>query len=200
MSISDKYKELESQLAQYFKEQGFEKHRSNYLLRNGECNGVINIQKSKVSTKELIKFTYNIGVYSTVLANFYNGFVKEDIAIDDCHWIKRIGLFNNGNKDLWFEINTQITMDSLVKSLKYIFSKNVLPELKEILKANGLLATWVENKNTNVTEFERLLNLTVLMTKANHPDKEKAMSELMAYAKSRKISIELHLQKLNGVI
>lgn len=198
MKVTEKFKEFEDRLNNKLNEAGFNRLRNNFILKQGEDFGLINIQKSKSSSGDLIKFTFNIGIFLKDLSIFYNDHEKK-ISIDDCHWQKRIGFFLPDSNDIWFEISCNTSIDILLDSVLNMLKNNVFPELQKLLQSNGLLSTWLENKNTHVTEFERLLNLSVLMTKNKHPQTNMIITDLINYANKRHLSIDLHLQKLNEI-
>ncbi len=61
------FKELITLVAPVFKQMRFNKKGNNFYLDADKNYGVINFQKSRESTKDIVKFTINFGVYSDVL-------------------------------------------------------------------------------------------------------------------------------------
>ncbi len=196
MRSADKFKEYVNDISSQLKLARFTKSRNRYLLHGVENIGLIEIQKSKSSTSNIIRFTFNIGVYSKELSRFY-GNLKNDITFEDCHWTQRIGFFLPENKDLWFDMSYNTDTNDLTGTTLKIILENVLPELETLIAKNGLLNLWLSNTKNNTTELERLLNLSVLLYNRNLPEAKNIEDELIDLAKRRKISIDLHLKKLH---
>ena len=55
---------------------------------------------------------------------------------------------------------------------------------------------WLSNIDYATTEFQRLLNLTVLFNKREAEDTNKIIADLKEYAKAHKLSIDYHLKQL----
>lgn len=167
INIVEKYSEIIKDIKSYLKEMGFES-KGNTLRCNSFDNVVfISFQKSKSSNNQEISFTINCGICSKVIHEYQGGNVG-NINLEDCHWIKRVGFFTPENKDLWFVINENNSIDS--KEIILILSTYVLPELFTLSKDRELLRIWENNINTRVTEFNRLLYITIL-NKHYYPDK-----------------------------
>ncbi|HMT72077.1 MAG TPA: DUF4304 domain-containing protein [Saprospiraceae bacterium] len=159
INISETYSEIIKDIKSYLKEMGFES-KGNTLRCNSFDNVVfISFQKSKSSNNQEISFTINCGICSKVIHE-YQGRNGGNINLEDCQWIKRVGFFTPENKDLWFVVNGNNSIDS--NEIKLILSTYVLPELFTLSKDIELLRTWENNINTRVTEFNRLLYITIL--------------------------------------
>ncbi|MDQ1151803.1 hypothetical protein QE382_003787 [Sphingobacterium zeae] len=112
------FKELSKVLTPILKTMGFSKKGNSFYLKVGKNYGVINLQKSRESEKDIIKFTINFGVYSDVLGQLqygYNSSAKP--GIEQCHWGARVGEFMPRSPDYWWYFNASDNLSSLTSNV-----------------------------------------------------------------------------------
>ena len=71
MVVHNKFREFLELVTPLLKSYGFSRRGQNFYTRRDGNWGVINFQKSQSSTQDKVKFTVNLGIYSQVLAKFY---------------------------------------------------------------------------------------------------------------------------------
>lgn len=190
------FKQYLKELSEFLKGYEFKKSGNSFYRKSGKNYGLINVQKSKSS--EELKFTINVGVFSQVLADFFEEEIGKKPSVEDLHWSKRIGHFLPDKPDLWFKFGNETEFEKVVYESKSIIEKVVLPEMESLLEDEGLECLWTENEASYVTEFQRLLNLSVFLSRKKSPAVNEVIEDLKKYAKEKRLSIEYHLDKLNA--
>jgi hypothetical protein len=195
--LQSKFKEYVGIIGFFLKPHGFKRVGSSFYLKENDNWVIINIQKSSKSTRENIFFTFNIGICSSTLRTFFDEFDAKIPNIDQSHFVKRIGQFLPEMKDLWFSFRLDNFKEVVSETIK-IFDNYVLKEIKNMIGDDDLERHWMNGQNFNVTEFQRLLYLSVLLKKKNDKYAFQVINDLIQYARNNKLSIEYHLKKLNG--
>lgn len=182
---------ISKEILEYFKSKGFKGRGKSVRKKEGHNTVVLNIQKSRDSSK----FTINIGVYSYTLGMFYDTCDITSPSIEECHWQVRIGNLKTNNEDLWFD-TVSLNAGEIVKTISNILENDFFSKMPQIVSDNGLKNRWLINNNSNVTEFDRLLNLTVLLKNGDQELFSEYVSKLKLFAKSKGLSIDYHISKL----
>lgn len=160
----DIFKELIASITPTFKQMGFVKKGNNFYLETGKDYGVVNFQKSRESTKDVVKFTINFGVYSDVLGKYeydYNNSVKPKVG--QCHWWARVGDFMPGSPDFWWEANVLDALNIVTPSVIETVQNIIMPELNKRLSDEGLINCWMNETFAGTTEIGRFKYLTILL-------------------------------------
>ncbi|HAM99262.1 MAG TPA: hypothetical protein DCQ26_11705 [Marinilabiliales bacterium] len=160
----DIFKELIKTLTPLLKQMGFNKKGNNFYLELGENYGIVNFQKSRESTKEVVLFTANFGVYSSVLGQFgYNDSVKPEV--EQCHWQSRVGSFMPGSPDYWWKVNISDNLSGIASNVIETVQSIIVPEINKRLSDEGLINCWLNEDFAGTTEIGRFKYLTVLLKK-----------------------------------
>ena len=162
----DIFKGLIKALTPFLKQMGFNKKGNNFYLETNKNYGVINLQKSRDCTKEVIKFTINFGVYSNILGQAldyaYNNLTKPDIW--QCQWQSRVGSFMAGKPDYWWNVNALDNFNIILFSVMEAIQNIVVPELNKRLDDEGLIINWMNGTyGGGTTEISRFEYLTTLL-------------------------------------
>lgn len=160
----DIFKELIKTVTPLLKQMGFNKKGNNFYLEAGKNYGVINFQKSRDSTKDVVLFTINFGVYSNVLGRLQYGY--SDSAkpeVEQCHWQSRVGNFMPGSPDYWWNVNISDTLSSIISNVVEVVQNIVVPELNKRLSDEGLINSWMNESYSGTTEIDRFKYLTTLL-------------------------------------
>lgn len=160
----DIFKELIKELSPLLKQMGFNKKGNNFYLEGGKNYGVINLQKSRDSTKEVTKFTINFGVYSEVLGRLqydYSDSTKPEV--EQCHWQSRVGGFMPGSPDYWWYVNVLDDLSSITFNVMEAVQSIIVPEINKRLSDEGLINSWMNDSHAGTTEIGRFKYLTTLL-------------------------------------
>lgn len=185
------------QLDSFLKLHGFTRSGYSFYLTDKPNIAMVNLQLSKDSSSELLRFTLNIGVYSRSLGLFFDDEILDKPSIYKSHWLKRIGHFLPKKSDKWFEISERSSVEHITQEIKFVFNEYILPELWQNIYDEGLENLWQLDEASYVTEFQRLLYLSVFLCKRQAPEASHVIAKLIDYAKQKELSIDYHLKELN---
>lgn len=160
----DIFKEFITAINPSLKQMGFIKKGNSFYLEAQKNFGVINFQKSRESTKEVIKFTINFGVYSDVLGQLeyeYNNSVKPEV--EHCHWLARVGAFMTGSPDFWWEVNVADDLNSVASNVMGVVQNIIMSEINKRLVDEGLIRCWMNESFAGTTEIGKFKYLTTLL-------------------------------------
>lgn len=160
----DLFKELIKALTPSFKSIGLSKKGNSFYLESGKNYGVVNFQKSRESTTEIVKFTINFGVYSDVLGQLeydYNNSGKPEF--EQCHWQARIGSFMPNSPDFWWSVDSSAVLHDVVYNVMQMIESIIVPEINKRLSDEGLITCWINDNYVGTTEIGRFKNLTILL-------------------------------------
>jgi len=114
---------------------GFKKKANNFYLPLDKIGHIINIQKSYYSTKDDIRFTINVGIFSPeywlACFNYSNKDVPAFPTEPECMIRERIGCMR-GLSDTWYNITTTTDVEELIAEMKYNISSFILPFLEKL--------------------------------------------------------------------
>jgi len=192
--MQELFNQYVNKMYEFLGKYNFKKSGNNFYRKDNGSWVIINIQKMRNS--DLPKFTLNIGVFSETLGDFYEFDKGKKPGVEDLHWVKRIGHFQPEKSDLWFEIEDGKQLQKVVDQSIGILNDFVLPQLSVLSNDIELEKLWLINEDSSVTEFQRLLNLTVLLSKRHSEEANKFIEHLKEYAKEKRFSIDYHLNKL----
>jgi hypothetical protein len=183
----DIFKSLIKELSLSLGQIGFIRKGNDFYLEYDKNYGIINFQKSRSSTKSVIIFTINFGIYSATLGHFlddYNDSVKP--KVEQCQWEARVGAFMPDQSDYWWSINTSDNLDKIILNVMEIINNFVFPELKKRLSDEGLIKCWIEDDYAGTTEVGRFIYLTTLLKiKGDNDALNKVVEKFMLYSKGK---------------
>lgn len=160
----DIFKNLIKELSPLLKGIGFTKKGNNFYLQSNKNYGIVNLQKSRNSTKEDVIFTINFGVYSNVLGQLlygYNDLSKPEV--EECQWESRVGDFMPDSPDYWWSVNMSDNFNDVVSNVMGKVQSIVVPELNKRLSDEGLINCWMNESYAGTTEIGRFKYLTTLL-------------------------------------
>lgn len=160
----DIFKEIINKLSPLLKKMGFDKKGNNFYLEENKNFAVVNFQKSRESTKEIVSFTINFGLYSDVLGRTqycYNNSVKPEI--EKCHWQARIGNFMPNSPDYWWEVNLSSDLNDIASNIFGVIETIIMPEINKRISDEGLINCWINESFAGTTEIGRFKYLTTLL-------------------------------------
>ena len=157
------YKTLISAIGKSIKDFGFKKSGDNFFYSENGNIGVINFQKSKNSSSEIVLFTINLGVYSSSLKVFDQPGINSKPSISDCHWRQRIGFLLPENKDYWWPIDATVSLDHLIAEVTDVLISIAIPEIKKHIADTSLQEYWMNGISSGLTEQQMYLYLIALL-------------------------------------
>ncbi|MFN8359680.1 MAG: DUF4304 domain-containing protein [Candidatus Kapaibacterium sp.] len=197
----DIFNELIKILTPHLKQIGFSKKRYTFYLEVDKNYGVVNFQKSRESTKEVIKFSINFGVYSNTLRQldyWTRDLVKPD-EVDQCHWHSRVSSFMPRSSGPWLNVVISDDLNSKATFVMELIQSIILPEINKRLSDEGLINCWMNKEYTGTTELGRFKNLTTLLkVKGDYTTLHQVVEEFMERSKGKSIAHDarLHLNKI----
>jgi len=160
----DIFEELIKALTPILKPMGFSKKGNSFYLEAGKNYGVVNFQKSRESTKDVVKFTINFGIYSDVLGQLQYGFNSTaKPEVERCHWQARVGIFMPGIPDYWWNVSTSGNLSGITSNVMGTVQSIMVPEINKRLSDDGLINSWMNESYAGTTEIGRFKYLTTLL-------------------------------------
>lgn len=160
----DIFKELITTLTPLLKQMGFNKKANSFYLELNKNYGIVNFQKSRESTKEIISFTINFGVYSDVLGKLeydYNNSAKP--SVEQCHWQSRVGSFMPDSSDYWWKVNISDDLNNITTNVAKVVQNVIIPEINKRMSDEGLISCWMNETFAGTTAIGRFKYLTTLL-------------------------------------
>ncbi len=121
---------------------GFKKKANNFYLPLEKIGHIINIQKSRYSTKDDIRFTINVGIFSPeywlACFNYHNKDVPAYPTEPECMIKERISCMR-GLPDIWYNITTTTDIEELIAEMKYNISSFILPFFEKLNTVQKLI-------------------------------------------------------------
>lgn len=121
---------------------GFKKKANNFYLPLEKIGHIINIQKSYYSTKDDIRFTINVGIFSPeywlARFNYHNKDVPAYPTEPECMIRKRISCMR-GLDDTWYSITKTTDIKELIAEMKYNISGFILPFFEKLNTVQKLI-------------------------------------------------------------
>ncbi|MNK14517.1 hypothetical protein D3C87_326400 [compost metagenome] len=121
---------------------GFKKKANNFYLQLEKIGHIINIQKSYYSTKDDIRFTINVGIFSPeywlACFNYHNKDVPAYPTEPECMIRERISCMR-GLPDIWYNITPMTDIEELITEMKYNISSFILPFFEKLNTVQKLI-------------------------------------------------------------
>ncbi|WP_367331306.1 DUF4304 domain-containing protein [Sphingobacterium multivorum] len=121
---------------------GFKKKANNFYLQLEKIGHIINIQKSYYSTKDDIRFTINVGIFSPeywlACFNYHNKDVPSYPTEPECMIRERISGMR-GLPDIWYNITPMTDIEELITEMKYNISSFILPFFEKLNTVQKLI-------------------------------------------------------------
>lgn len=165
--LRDALTELIVRISPYMSKLGFVRKAQAFYARRGRNIEVVEFQKSRRSTKAEILFTINLGICSDTLFRFFSdGREARFPSLNECHWTERLGMLAKIPGDKWWTIDERSNLDELTMELVDDLTKIAIPSMDSLVDDCALEALWHTGQAPGLTEFQRLMNLSVLLKAA----------------------------------
>jgi hypothetical protein len=105
--------------------------------------------------------------------------------INECHWKKRIGFILSEKQDHWWKLSNNINVKELTDEIQEIINSHAIPEITKHLSDTNLALLWLHGNSEGLTNFQRLVYLTVFLRKYNNNKLSLISDELLAFTKNK---------------
>jgi hypothetical protein len=121
---------------------GFKKRNNNYFLAKNDLGQIINIQKSKWSTKDKIQFTINTGIFIPEYWKLIYGYYVKEMpkfpTEPECAIRKRIGVLRQKD-DIWYDLDSNTDEKRLISIMKENLYDFILPYFDSLASIDKIL-------------------------------------------------------------
>lgn len=184
-------------VAPYLKTRQFVRRGHKFYRDLGELIWLIDFQRSTSNSKELTRFTINLGVLSRTVADAYG---KKDIKLnfieDDCNIKKRIGYLMEERSDVWFTIDENTSFENLGSLILDLLKDAAIPFLSEFKDEAALYEFWAGGNYCGNTELGRLHKVLILAAKFGDQTRIDETVEALKKDPEMKYGTKRLLQKL----
>lgn len=129
------------------------RRKSTFVAQKADVLHIINFQKSDKSTREVLIFTINLGVFSLFLARREGEPVTEDVW--SCHWRERIGFLLPENDDKWWMVDNPTDAETTAKKIGELLLASVIPTLEQLDSTDKLVGLWKQGRSPGLTKAQR---------------------------------------------
>lgn len=142
---------------------GFKKRSNNFYRVKGELGNVVNIQKSALYSREMIRFTINVGIFAP--KHWYGSYYNDGKELPtfpphyECILNKRIGKLKKEN-DSWSDVHEDIEIEFLIKEMQDNLNNHIIPFFNEIENYDDVLLQLETNRPR--PDLDRLILLAEL--------------------------------------
>jgi hypothetical protein len=179
----------------------FHKNGLSYCYITNNNWGLVSFQKSSHPIPEGVRFTINLGVASDRLLKFFSfPTAIQKPKIEDCHWRVRLGELLKG-EDQWWMIEIGRSTHDLVDFLYSSIENLAISEIQKFLDDVALRDLWLTGRAPSLTEFQRLLYLSILLKEVGPQDQLAiTLSKLKQISEGKPsfIAAEIYIRKLIG--
>jgi hypothetical protein len=172
MEIEKSFNEMCSkQLFPELRKIGFKKSKYSFYIIKNDNWGIINFQRSQENDKNLFRFTINLAVVSKRILGFFKNLENNKIPdVWDSQWRVRLGELMPEKKDKWWIINEETNITEFSRLLLSLINEFALPSIFKYISDQSLMDLWLGGKSPSLTEYQRLLNLAVLLKMKGQDD------------------------------
>lgn len=126
---------------------------------------MINLQKRTGSTRQFVRFTINLGIFSERISSPFRAPSGGPPSIWICHVRERIGFLLPVRQDCWWEIDACTSVDALADEIKGHLMKVAVPEISRYVSDEALRDLWLSGRSPGETDLMRLRYLAVLLNR-----------------------------------
>lgn len=160
MTADDFRKIILAQMHELLKPMGFRKTRTLFSCAVNDVVLFIQLQASRMSTKDMLKLTVNAGIFSRTVGQRVGNTHEPNIY--EAHWRQRIGSFMTIPRNKWWEVSNETQAHLCASEITSVLAKRILPEMQSLASTESLKSLWEAGKGPGLTEFQRTQNLKAL--------------------------------------
>lgn len=151
--IEEAFKALLGEIDARLKPQGFRKQGHRFRRLSGGNAAIIELQRSRSSTRDRVRFTVNLGVICGRLLDEDGPTLAKSGAFDG-HLHERIGKFLTPPRDEWWDLAAGVSLAGLVAEIAPLLDQAAL-FLDDHLDDAQLIALWQSGRSPGATDFQR---------------------------------------------
>lgn len=163
--IEAQYKQVMDAAATVLKSAGFKRSGQTFRLFSDECCAIVNFQRSRGNSDEMVRFTVNLSVISARLFEIQKFRETDEFASADYslgHVQDRIGSLMDDRQDKWWQL-TQFTLaDPIIAELVPVLRDRAIPYLQRFLTDQALIDFYEAGNYGGLTAHTRDRNLAQL--------------------------------------
>jgi hypothetical protein len=153
---------LLDQVERYLSEKHYARCVKSFRINKFNNMGMIDFQKSIKNSRSdgSVMFTANVGICSARLMEFF-GNKPSRITVADCHLSVRLGRLLPERVDTWWAINSHNLNETIANFRDYMCVADFY--INRHIRHEDLIALWSKGESPGLTDFQRLMNLSVLL-------------------------------------
>lgn len=148
-------------IASRLKPLGYRRRGLTFVRRGAEVISFIELQPSRASSPEELKFVVNYGV---VVASLFEGHEPEKAIYTEWHYGRRV--CGRDGVELWWTIHEGDRVDDGETRLWVALEVDVLPDLNQKQTEGALIDLWLTGRGPGLGEARRLFLLARLLHRA----------------------------------
>lgn len=152
-TIEDAVKALLGEIDALLKPRGFRKQGHRFRRQSGGNAGLIELQRSQSSSRERVRFTFNVGVICGRLLDEYEPPASK-AGVIHAHLRMRIGEFLTAPMDKWWDLTADASLADLIAELAPLLDL-AAGYLADHLDDAQLIALWRSGRSPGVTDGRR---------------------------------------------
>ena len=160
MPADDFRKIILARMHELLKPMGFRKTRTLFSADVTDVVLFIHLQASRMSTKDMLKVTVNLGIFSRTVAERLRN--TQEPNVYEAHWRYRIGAFLTFPRDKWWEVHSEAEAERCATKITSILAQKALPEMQRAASTESLKALWETGNCTGQNDFLRRQYLDAL--------------------------------------
>jgi hypothetical protein len=200
MSASELFVALMTKAKAPLNRAGFTGSGRTFRVKHDRNVGLIDFQRSVKSSSRHVVFTINLGVWSGRVATSISGTsAHERPGIEDCHWRERVGFLLSDQQDKWWTVENNLDAEAVQRELLPLLEVTVVPAVLTHVSDTALRDTWLDESAPGLTEFQRLMYLTILLKELGPTER---LADVVANLKTEsegkatEAIVQHHLRKL----
>jgi hypothetical protein len=143
--------------AERLKPRGYRRRKLAVRVFRGDIAGIIGFQRSTSSTRDVLKFSVNVGV---ICGPLLPQRVKlNDASVWDAHVRQRLGYLSERQTDHWWTVDDSTDIPDLGVQVSDEIARFAVPLLEQYLDRASLIALWESGRSPGLTDGMRRENL-----------------------------------------
>ena len=153
MTAQDFKKTVLTHMQEVLKPERFRKKQSLFWLEHDDVVLFVQLQSSRMSTKDYLRATVNLGIFSKTVAEAVGNTHEPNIY--EAHWDQRIGQLFPAPHDKWWHIHKDKDAELAGREIAAFMKIKALPVMEGLASTDSLKALWETGRSPGQTDFQR---------------------------------------------